>query len=89
MSVEFRIERDLLGEKKIPASAYYGVQTARAMENFDISGVKISHYPDLIRGLAVIKLAAARANVECGQFDKRILDGIEGLPRADGRQAAR
>lgn len=80
-SNEFRIERDLLGEKKIPARAYYGVQTARAMENFHISGVPIGHYPDLVRALAVIKLAAARANVECGCFDKTILDGIDGACR--------
>ncbi len=75
------MERDLLGEKKIPAEAYYGVQTARAMENFRISGVPISQYPDLIRALAVIKLAAARANVDCQVFDKSILVGIEGACR--------
>lgn len=80
-SNEFRTERDLLGEKNIPAKAYYGVQTARAMENFHISGVPISQYPDLIRALAVIKLAAARANVECQCFDKAILVGIEGACR--------
>lgn len=80
-SKEFRLERDLLGEKKIPAEAYYGVQTARAMENFRISGVPISQYPDLIRALAVIKLAAARANVDCQIFDKSILAGIEGACR--------
>ncbi len=78
MTEEFRIERDLLGEKQIPAQAYYGVQTARAMENFHISGVPIRQYPDLIRALAVIKLAAARANHECGQFDQTILKAIEG-----------
>lgn len=80
-SKEFRLERDLLGEKKIPVDAYYGVQTARAMENFRISGVPISQYPDLIRALAVIKLAAARANVDCQIFDKSILAGIEGACR--------
>ena len=81
MNTQFRVEHDLLGEKRIPSDAYYGVQTARAMENFRISGVPISHYPDLIRGLAVIKLAAARANVECGQFEQKILVGIEGACR--------
>jgi aspartate ammonia-lyase len=60
-----RTEHDLLGEHAIPASAYYGVQTARAMENFDISGVKLHLYPDLIRALAMVKLAAARANHDC------------------------
>jgi len=72
-----RIEHDLLGEKSIPDDAYYGVQTARAMENFHISGVPISQYPDLIRALATVKLAAARANYDCKQFSKEILDGIE------------
>jgi len=72
-----RIEHDLIGEKAIPDEAYYGVQTARALENFHISGVPISQYPDLIRALAMVKLAASRANFECKQFDKKILNGIE------------
>src|SRR5262252_7522902 len=73
-----RIEHDLLGEKSIPDEVYYGVQTARALENFHISGVPISQYPDLIRALAMVKLAAARANFESKQFDEKILHGIEG-----------
>jgi aspartate ammonia-lyase len=73
----FRIEHDLLGEKKIPADAYYGVQTLRALENFKISGVPISHYPDLIRALAMVKLAAAKANVDCKQIPRKILPAIE------------
>jgi aspartate ammonia-lyase len=73
-----RIEHDLLGDKAIPDDVYYGVQTARALENFHISGVPISQYPDLIRALATVKLAAARANYECKQFDKGVLLGIEG-----------
>jgi aspartate ammonia-lyase len=73
-----RIEHDLLGEKAIPDEAYCGVQTARALENFHISGVPISQYPDLIRALAIVKLAAARANYECQQFPERVLHGIEG-----------
>ena len=72
-----RTEHDLLGEKSIPDDAYYGVQTARAMENFHISGVPLSQYPDLIRALAIVKLAAARANYDCKQFSKEILTGIE------------
>ncbi|HZZ75727.1 MAG TPA: aspartate ammonia-lyase, partial [Puia sp.] len=44
-----RTEKDLLGEKQIPADAYYGVQTLRALENFQISGVKTSFYPDYVR----------------------------------------
>jgi len=73
-----RIEHDLLGEKAIPDDVYYGVQTARALENFHISGVPISQYPDLIRALAMVKLGAARANYECKQFSEEILHGIEG-----------
>ena len=72
-----RIEHDLLGDKAVPADAYYGVQTARALENFHISGVELRLYPDFIRALAMVKLAAARANVDCGQFGKEILAGIE------------
>ena len=73
----FRIEKDLLGEKRVPSTVYYGVQTLRAMENFDISGVPISHYPDLIRGLAIVKLAAARANHQVGNLSRKVLRGIE------------
>jgi aspartate ammonia-lyase len=82
-----RIEHDLLGEKAIPDDVYYGVQTARALENFHISGVAISQYPDLIRALAIVKLAAARANHECQQFSGDILHGIEGACQEiiDGR----
>ena len=73
-----RIERDLLGEKAVPDDVYYGVQTARALENFHISGVTISQYPDLVRALAMVKLAAVRANFECKQFSEEVLHGIEG-----------
>src|SRR3954469_4190720 len=73
-----RIEHDLLGDFKVPADAYYGVQTARALENFKISGVEIRLYPNFIKGLAMVKLAAARANFETNGFSKEILTGIEG-----------
>src|SRR6478672_1015239 len=77
-STETRIEHDLLGDFAVPADAYYGVQTARALENFKISGVELRLYPNLIRGLAMVKLAAARANFESGGLSREILDGIEG-----------
>jgi aspartate ammonia-lyase len=82
-----RTEHDLLGEKVIPDDVYYGVQTARALENFRISEVPISQYPDLIRALAMVKLAAARANYECKQFGEAVLHGIEGACQEimDGR----
>lgn len=74
-----RTERDLLGEKAVPADAYYGVQTARAMENFSISGVRLSMYPDIIRALAMVKMAAARANHQCDPkaMPRAVLRGIE------------
>ncbi|MBX3464155.1 MAG: aspartate ammonia-lyase [Planctomycetes bacterium] len=72
-----RIEQDLIGRKAVPANAYYGVQTARALENFAISGVPLHHYPDLIRALAMVKLAAARGNHEVGALPTKILRGIE------------
>src|SRR5215471_15944428 len=77
MADNTRLERDLLGDKAVPADAYYGVQTARGLENFHISGVQLRLYPDFIRALAMVKRAAARANVECGVFGKEILAAIE------------
>ena len=73
-----RSEHDLLGAREVPAEAYYGIQTLRALANFKISGVPISHYPELIQALGMIKMAAARANYECGEFALEILTGIEG-----------
>ncbi|HWY69201.1 MAG TPA: aspartate ammonia-lyase [Terriglobales bacterium] len=72
-----RIEKDLLGEKEIPADAYYGVQTARALENFQLSGVAINHYPGFVEAWAIVKLAAARANTDVGAMKKERLDAIE------------
>src|ERR1700739_575239 len=72
-----RIEKDLLGEKEIPADAYYGVQTARALENFQLSGVAINHYPGFVEALALVKLAAAQANYDVGAMKKEKLDAIE------------
>jgi aspartate ammonia-lyase len=72
-----RVEHDLLGDLAVPADAYYGVQTARALENFHISGVELRLYPNLIKAFAMVKLAAARANYDCKQFSKEILTGIE------------
>jgi aspartate ammonia-lyase len=72
-----RTEKDLLGEKQIPANAYYGVQTARALENFQISGVKTNFYPDYVKAYAIVKLAAARANTEVGRMKKEKLVAIE------------
>jgi len=72
-----RVEHDLLGEKSIPASAYYGVQTARALENFPISGTKINQYPGYVEAWAITKLAAARANTAVGAMKPERLAMIE------------
>src|ERR1043165_10296705 len=72
-----RVERDLLGEKNIPADSYYGVQTARALENFQLSGVLINHYPGFVEAWAIVKLAAARANTDVGALKRDRLAMIE------------
>ncbi len=71
----FRIEKDFLGEKQVPVDAYYGVQTMRAVENFPITGYRID--PALITAMAMVKKAAAFANAEIGQLDKKIADAIQ------------
>src|ERR1700747_2231659 len=72
-----RTEKDLLGEKQIQDDAYYGVQTARALENFQVSGVPTKFYPDYVRAYAMVKLAAARANADVGRMSKEKLSAIE------------
>ena len=74
---QVRVEKDLLGEKSIPADAYYGVQTARALENFPLSGVLINHYPGFVEAWAIVKLAAARANTDVGAMKPEKLAAIE------------
>src|SRR6188768_4283544 len=76
-SQKTRTEHDLLGDKEIPFDAYYGVQTARALENFQVSGVKTNFYPDYVKAYAMVKLAAARANAEDGRLSKERLAAIE------------
>ncbi|HEX5835096.1 MAG TPA: lyase family protein, partial [Pyrinomonadaceae bacterium] len=84
---QVRREKDLLGEKEIPADAYYGVQTARALENFKLSGVLINHYPGFVEAWAIVKLAAARANADVGAMKPERLAAIEKATAAirDGR----
>src|ERR1700674_2545995 len=67
----YRVEHDLLGDRQVPAKAYYGIHTLRALENFPISGTPISTYPEFIDALACVKQAAAHANQELGQLDER------------------
>src|SRR5688500_13850932 len=71
MTAPVRIEHDLLGDRAVPADAYYGVHTLRALENFPITGTPISIYPDLVMALACVKQAAAIANAELGLLDER------------------
>src|SRR5678815_4978710 len=70
MSQPIRIEHDLLGDRAVPADAYYGIHTLRALENFPITGTSISIYPDLLVALACVKQAAAIANAELGLLDE-------------------
>jgi aspartate ammonia-lyase len=77
VSGERRVEHDLLGEKEVPEEVNYGIQTLRALENFDITGVPISFYPDLVRSLAMVKQASARANNELGLLDDNISKAID------------
>ncbi len=65
----FRLEHDLLGDREVPAAAYYGVHTLRAVENFPITGETLAATPDLIDALAAIKWAAAEANRDLGLLD--------------------
>lgn len=71
-----RLEHDLLGELEIPADAYWGIHTARAVANFPISGVPIAHYRNLIRALALVKHAAADANFKVGELDGDVHQAI-------------
>ncbi|WP_426300565.1 aspartate ammonia-lyase [Arthrobacter sp. R-11] len=73
----FRSEHDLLGDRDVPADAYWGVHTLRAIENFPITGQRLSSNPDLVRGLAAVKLAAARTNRELGLLDAERAGAIE------------
>ena len=74
-SIQPRIERDSLGERQLPGDVYYGIQTARAIENFPISGWK--PYPSLINATIRIKKAAARTNAALGSLDSRLAGAIE------------
>ena len=67
-----RIEKDSLGTKEIPAHAYYGIQTQRAVINFPITGIQIGTFPHVVRALALVKKAAAHANMDLGILPKEI-----------------
>ena len=85
MSDETRMERDSMGEMTVPANAYYGAQTARAVENFPISGLRFPR--SFIRALGTVKAAAARVNRELGLLDATLADAIAraAMEVADGK----
>jgi aspartate ammonia-lyase len=71
-----RLEHDLLGEREVPDEHYYGIQTLRAVENFNMTGMPISRYPRLIHSLAYIKKAAAQTNLELSFLPVEIAQAI-------------
>ena len=77
--MQTRLERDALGEKAVPAEAYYGIQTLRAVENFPISGLRA--HPAFILATAQVKLAAAQTNMALGRLDATIGEAIASAAR--------
>src|ERR1044072_1412143 len=74
MPEKFRTERDSMGEMRVPADALYGAQTQRAVENFPVSGLRFPR--EFIRALGLIKLAAARTNLDLGLLDPKLGNAI-------------
>src|SRR5215813_204580 len=72
----YRIERDFLGEKRVPEDAYYGVQTVRGKDNFHITGMPVSREPYFVKAFGYVKKAAAMANRDLGVLDRKIADAI-------------
>ncbi len=66
-----RLEHDLLGEREVPADVHYGIHTLRALENFPISNISISTYPNFVKALACVKQACALANHELGLLENK------------------
>src|SRR5258706_12679958 len=86
--VATRSEHDLLGNADVPDSAYWGVHTLRAVDNFPITGVPVGHFPDFVRALVLVKQAAARANRRLGYWPAAKADAIDracDLIAKDGR----
>ena len=70
--MKYRIESDLLGEMQVPVEAYYGVQTQRGIDNYKVSNLKMSDFPEYIIAMAYIKLAAVEANHDLGVINDEI-----------------
>jgi aspartate ammonia-lyase len=71
-----RTEHDLLGDGEVQAEAYFGLQTLRALSNFDIGGVRLNAYPNLVVALAMVKKACALANLDCGSLTREVAHAI-------------
>lgn len=71
-----RHEHDLLGDRDVPDHVYYGIQTLRALENFNISGVSLQFFPTLISSLGIVKMAAAKANHDLGLLEDDVTDAM-------------
>ena len=84
--VSTRREHDLLGEVDVPASAYWGVHTKRAVENFPITGVPVGHYPEFVKALVLVKQAAARANRRLGFLAAPKAEAIDRACELIGRE---
>lgn len=77
MNIETRTEKDLLGMKEVPFHSYYGIQTLRAIENFNLSCSKLSDFPIFIQALAMLKLACAEANFKLNKMEKNKYNAIQ------------
>ncbi|HOP59019.1 MAG TPA: aspartate ammonia-lyase [Bacteroidales bacterium] len=71
-----RMEKDLLGSRAVPYESYYGVQTLRAVENFNITGITLGFFPSIIEAMAMVKEAAAKANFSLGLLKENVKDAI-------------
>lgn len=76
VQTQIRTESDLIGAVELPADVYYGVNTVRAAENFQLSSTRVEQFPELIEALAIIKHAAAAANRDVGALDETIASAI-------------
>lgn len=77
IKINTRVEKDLLGHKEIPAHCYYGVQTLRALENFNLSPNKLNQFPIFINALAMVKAACAEANFKLNKLEENKYNAIQ------------
>jgi aspartate ammonia-lyase len=77
IKINTRVEKDLLGHKEIPVHCYYGVQTLRALENFNLSPNKLNQFPVFINALAMVKAACAEANFKLNKLEENKYNAIQ------------